>query len=50
MRCLKKSLNIKMRSLFESLFTTKDIVRAKYPYGWVGWLYCNGWKVHVYHS
>ena len=27
-----------MRSLFESLFTTKDIVRAKYPYGWVGWL------------
>ena len=27
-----------MRSLFESLFTTKDIVRAKYPNGWVGWL------------
>ena len=26
-----------MRSLFESLFTTKDIVRAKYPNGWVGW-------------
>ena len=27
-----------MRSLFESLFTTKDIVRSKYPNGWVGWL------------
>ena len=27
-----------MRSLFESLFTTKAIVRAKYPNGWVGWL------------
>ena len=27
-----------MRSLFESLFTTKDIVRVKYPNGWVGWL------------
>ena len=27
-----------MRSVFESLFTTKDIVRAKYPNGWVGWL------------
>ena len=27
-----------MRTLFESLFTTKDIVRAKYPNGWVGWL------------
>ena len=27
-----------MRSIFESLFTTKDIVRAKYPNGWVGWL------------
>ena len=27
-----------MRSLFESLFTTKDIVRTKYPNGWVGWL------------
>ena len=27
-----------MRSQFESLFTTKDIVRAKYPNGWVGWL------------
>ena len=27
-----------MKSVFESLFTTKDIVRAKYPNGWVGWL------------
>ena len=27
-----------MKSIFESLFTTKDIVRAKYPNGWVGWL------------
>ena len=27
-----------MRSIFESLFTTKDIVRSKYPNGWVGWL------------
>ena len=27
-----------MRNIFESLFTTKDIVRAKYPNGWVGWL------------
>ena len=27
-----------MRSQFESLFTSKDIVRAKYPHGWVGWL------------
>ena len=27
-----------MRSVFESLFTTKDIIRAKYPNGWVGWL------------
>ena len=27
-----------MRSLFESLFTTKDLVRSKYPNGWVGWL------------
>ena len=27
-----------MRSQFESLFTRKDIVRAKYPNGWVGWL------------
>ena len=27
-----------MRSQFESLFTTKDIIRAKYPNGWVGWL------------
>ena len=27
-----------MRSQFESLFTSKDIVRAKYPNGWVGWL------------
>ena len=26
-----------MRSQFESLFTSKDIVRAKYPNGWVGW-------------
>ena len=28
----------RMRSQFESLFTSKDIVRAKYPNGWVGWL------------
>ena len=27
-----------MRSVFESLFTTKDLVRSKYPNGWVGWL------------
>ena len=27
-----------MRSQFESLFTSKDIVRAKYRNGWVGWL------------
>ena len=27
-----------MKSLFESLFTTKDIVRKKYPGGWVGWV------------
>ena len=27
-----------MRSQFESLFTSKDIVRTKYPNGWVGWL------------
>ena len=27
-----------MKSLFESLFTTKEIIRAKYPNGWVGWL------------
>ena len=27
-----------MRSQFESSFTSKDIVRAKYPNGWVGWL------------
>ena len=27
-----------MRSIFGILFTTKDIVRAKYPNGWVGWL------------
>ena len=27
-----------MKSIFESLFTTKDIVRCKYPNGWVGWL------------
>ena len=27
-----------MRSQFESLFTSKDIVRIKYPNGWVGWL------------
>ena len=27
-----------MRSQFESLFTSKDIVRAKYPNGWVGGL------------
>ena len=27
-----------MRSQFESLFTSKDLVRAKYPNGWVGWL------------
>ena len=27
-----------MNSLFESLFTTKDIIRKKYPSGWNGWL------------
>ena len=27
-----------MISKFESLFTTKDLVRSKYPNGWVGWL------------
>jgi len=27
-----------MRSQFESLFTSIDIIRAKYPNGWVGWL------------
>ena len=27
-----------MISKFESLFTTKDLVRSKYPDGWVGWL------------
>ena len=27
-----------MISKFESLFTTKDLVRFKYPNGWVGWL------------
>jgi hypothetical protein len=27
-----------MNSLFESLFTTKDIIRKKYPTGWNGWL------------
>ena len=27
-----------MKSLFESLFTTKDIIRKKYPGGWVGWV------------
>ena len=27
-----------MRSQFESLFTSKDIVRIKYTNGWVGWL------------
>ena len=27
-----------MISHFESLFTTKDIVRKKYPGGWVGWI------------
>ena len=27
-----------MKSLFESLFTTKDIIRKKYPNGWTGWL------------
>ena len=29
---------INMISRFESLFTTKDIVRKKYPGGWVGWI------------
>ena len=29
---------INMVSYFESLFTTKDIVRKKYPGGWVGWI------------
>ena len=27
-----------MKSLFESLFTTKKIISAKYPSGWNGWL------------
>ena len=27
-----------MKTVFESLFTTKQIVRLKYPNGWVGWL------------
>jgi hypothetical protein len=27
-----------MINKFESLFTTKDLVRIKYPNGWVGWL------------
>ena len=27
-----------MKSLFESLFTTKNIISAKYPSGWNGWL------------
>jgi hypothetical protein len=27
-----------MKSLFETLFTTKDIIRKKYPKGWTGWL------------
>jgi len=27
-----------MLSYFDSLFTTKDIVRKKYPGGWVGWI------------
>ena len=27
-----------MKSRFESLFTTKDLVRSKYPNGWIGWL------------
>ena len=27
-----------MKSLFESLFTTKDIIRSKYPGGWGEWL------------
>ena len=27
-----------MKSRFESLFTTKDLVRSKYPNGWLGWL------------
>ena len=29
---------LNMKGQFESLFTSKDIVRAKYPNGWVGWL------------
>ena len=29
---------INMLSYFDSLFTTKDIVRKKYPGGWVGWI------------
>ena len=28
-----------MKSLFESLFTTKNIISAKYPGGWNGWLH-----------
>ena len=27
-----------MKSLFESLFVTKKIIREKYPNGWTGWL------------
>ncbi len=27
-----------MKSLFETLFTTKNIISAKYPSGWNGWL------------
>jgi|TARA_B100001093_G_scaffold198933_1_gene191154 hypothetical protein len=27
-----------MKSLFESLFTTKDIIRKKYPGGWAAWI------------
>lgn len=27
-----------MKSLFESLFTTKDVIRKKYPGGWSAWI------------
>jgi len=27
-----------MKCLFDSLLTTKDIIRAKYPGGWTAWL------------
>ena len=33
-----RGVQLTMISKFESLFTTKDLVRCKYPNGWVGWL------------